>query len=83
MAKRSARPTKQRPTETKRRRGGGRTGGGVSRKGVDGEATPQRQPTEMAKPTTAVAKLAPPWPTQQKVTDLAEMLDRQYPHLRR
>ena len=49
--------------------------------------TPPNQPTEMAKPATvvakpAVAKPAAPWPTQQKVADLAERLDRDYPHYR-
>lgn len=44
---------------------------------------PPKQPTEVAKPTTAVAKPAPAqpiaWPTQQDVTDLAWVLDRLYP----
>jgi hypothetical protein len=46
--------------------------------------TPPKQPTELAKPTTAVAKSTSAqhsaWPTQQKVAHLARWLDLDYSH---
>ena len=76
MAKRSAGPTKQRSPQTKRRRGGRQPG--ARQKEVDGDEPPKDKPHGNGEAPTAVTKLPPPWPTQQKVKDLAAELDRHY-----
>src|SRR6476620_6189656 len=78
LAKRSAGPTNQQSQQTKRSTGRSRTGSRGRRWMV---TPPPKKPTEVAKSQTAVTKLPPPWPTQEKVKDLASLLDRHYRHL--